>query len=61
MKKGKFTVEDFKAAYYADKIREYCLNFSECDGCIFYTSKLKDASFCQLRQSTPAKWITTRR
>ena len=62
MKNGEFTVEDLKAAYYADKIREYCFNNSNCEtGCIFCLDTLKNGTFCQLKQDTPENWITTKK
>lgn len=62
MKNGEFTVEDLKAAYYADKIREYCFNISDCETeCIFCTNLLKNGSRCQLKQDIPENWISTRR
>lgn len=60
MKNGEFTVEDLKAAYYADKIREYCFNTQDCNSCIFWANILNDTC-CQLKQDNPENWITTRR
>ena len=62
MLNGEFTVEDFKAAYYADKIREYCFNIKDCHTeCIFCLDKEKNGTYCQLRQDVPKNWITTKK
>lgn len=62
MNNGKFTVDDFKVAYYADKIREYCFNTQDCcEECIFCSDIMKNNTFCQLKQSTPENWIITKK
>lgn len=61
MNNGEFTVDDFKAAYYADKIREYCFNIPDCKGCIFCLDTIKNDTFCQLRQNAPENWIPTKK
>lgn len=61
MNNGEFTVDDFKAAYYADKIREYCFYTPECEKCIFCLDTIKNDTYCQLRQTSPENWIPTKK